>query len=76
MRLILKEKQPVFRAIGGINLNLHGAGVDFLRLIKVGEFALLTKVLPSDGSEVHEGDGLGASQVPSHRQVVFIGLLN
>ena len=74
--LILEEKQPFLGALRRVHLDLHGTGVDFLRLIKVGKSALFTQVLPSDGSKVHECDGLGPPQVISHRQVVFVGLLN
>ena len=73
--LVLEEEQPVFLAVVGVHLDLHGAGVDLFGLVQARHLALLLQVLGHQGANVHEVDGLGAVQALAHGQVLIPGLL-
>ena len=73
--LVLEQQEPVLLAAVGIDLDLHGAGVDLFGLIQFAQLALLFQELGDDGADVHEVDGLGSVELLSRGQIVLIGLL-
>ncbi len=57
-----------------MDVDVNRAGVDFLALLKVGEFSGFFKMLDSDDGHVHQGDGLVAAagvKVGAHVGVFF-----
>ncbi len=72
--LVLEEEEPVLVGPVDVDLHLDGAGVDLLRLVEVGEDALVLEVLGADRAHVHEGDGpLVALQLAAHLEVALEG---
>ncbi len=77
MGLVLEQEQPVLVVAVHVNLDLDGAGVDFLGLVKAGQDTVLLEPLGADGAHVHEADGLGVTaELVAHRQVTFEGGLD
>ena len=75
--LVLEQEQPVLVVAVHVNLDLDGAGVDFLGLVEAGQDAVLLEPLGADGAHVHEADGLGvAAELVAHRQVTLEGGLD
>ena len=63
MGLVLKEQEPVLILAIDIDLDLHGAGIDLLRLIELLELSFLLQHLRSEGTDIHEVDRLRAVQL-------------
>ena len=59
VRLVFEHEQPRFLAARHVHVDLDGAGVDLLALVKVGKFSLRLEGLGADGGHVHEVHGLG-----------------
>ena len=77
MGLVLEQEQPVLVVAVHVNLDLDGAGVDFLGLVKAGQDTVLLEPLGADGAHVHEADGLGVTaELVAHRQVTLEGGLD
>ena len=75
--LVLEEEQPVLILAVDVALDLHGAGVDFLRLVEVLQDALLFQFLGTDGGQVHHAAGLIlAAKVGAHCHIAVEGLLH
>ncbi len=75
--LVLEQEQPVLVVAVHVNLDLDGAGVDFLGLVKAGQDTVLLEPLGADGAHVHEADGLGVTaELVAHRQVTLEGGLD
>ena len=55
MGLVLEEEQPVFILPVYVDLHLDGAGVDLLRLVKVGEDAVRFELFGADDGDIHQG---------------------
>ena len=72
MGLVLEQEQPVLILAVHINLDLDGAGVDFLGLIETGQDAVLLEPFGADSAHVHEADGLGiAAELVAHLKVAL-----
>ena len=77
VRLVLEQKQPVLVDAVHVDLHLHGAGVDLLGFVEVGQDALGFQVLRADGAHVHQADRLlVASQLVAHLEVLRERLLD
>ena len=73
--LVLEHQKPLLVSAADIDGDLHRAGVDLLRLVKVGQHAALFQHLGADGGEVHQSDGTrGASHLGAQLEVALIGL--
>ena len=55
--LVLEEEEPVFVFAVNVHLDFYGTGVDFFRLIKIGEDALLAKILCTNSGHIPKRDG-------------------
>ncbi len=73
MGLVLEEEQPILGLPLHVDRDLHRAGVDLLGLVQLVQKALLLKIFGGDGAHVHEGDRLGAAQLPPDGQIVLVG---
>ena len=75
--LVFEEEQPVLVLAVDVALDLHGAGIDLLRLVEVLQDALLFQFLGTDGGQVHHAAGLVlAAKVGAHGHVAVEGLLH
>ena len=73
---VFKQEQPGLRPAVDIDGDLHGAGVDLLRLVELVELPGLFQGLDREGAHVHEGNGLDAAQVFAGLEVVVKAGLN
>ena len=75
--LVLEQEQPVLLLTVHITLDLDGAGIDLLALVKVLQNAALLQRLGTDGRAVHQGAVfLVAAQLGAHRHVAVKGFLH
>ena len=72
---VLKQQQPgLGHAVHG-HVHLDGAGVDFLGLVQLVKLSVCPQVLDSDGSQIHQADGLVLpAQSGAGGDVLLIGL--
>ena len=73
---VLEQQQPgLGNAVHG-DIDLHGAGVDFLGLVQLGQLAVGLQMAHSHGGQIHQTDGLvTTTQSLPGCQILFVGLL-
>ena len=75
MGFVLEKKEPVLSLTVNLYLDLYGAGIDLLRLIKLRKLSFLLENLGSKSSDVHKVDGLCAVKLLAGINVTLPGSL-
>ena len=71
VRFVFKQQQPRLLNAVGIDLYLHGAGIDFVRLVKIAQFAAFFKCLCRNAGNIHEAYGLFVPDAFAKSKVIF-----
>ena len=72
VRFVLKQQQPrLFYAVR-LNFYFYGAGVDFLRLVKLIELSVSLQIFDRNRRQIHKAYGLCSAELPADGKVILI----